>query len=395
MSRVTGVIIFLAVATGVIAAIHYYLWLRFVRDPQLPPPWRVVVTVALIALAAMLVLTPILYRLRDGLLPPALLWSIYVWMGTMFIAAVVLGAADLMRIGTGVFMRLAAAAAGPADLERRLLLARFFGGAAALGTVGLGAVALRAGLGAPKVRKVVVRLARLPAALSGLRIVQITDLHVGPTIKRPFVEQVVRQTNALTPDVIVITGDLVDGTVEQLAHDVAPLAELSARHGVYFVTGNHEYYSGVEPWLAHLPTLGVRVLRNERVTIGEGEASIYLAGVDDWTAHQFGDGHGADLERALEGRDLEREVVLLAHQPKQIFAAAERKVGLVLSGHTHGGQIWPFGLLVRLAQPYVAGLARHGETQIYVSRGTGFWGPPMRLAAPSELTEIELRRARS
>jgi predicted MPP superfamily phosphohydrolase len=226
--------------------------------------------------------------------------------------------------------------------------------------------------------------------MSGLRLVQLTDLHIGPILGRDWLASIVASVNALDPDVVVITGDLVDGSVETLREQVAPLADLRAKRGVYFVTGNHEYYSGVDEWIAELTRLGVRVLRNERVAIGDGDEAFDLAGVDDWSAGRFGAGHGPSLERALAGRDSSRELVLLAHQPKQIIEAAARGVGLQISGHTHGGQIFPWNFLVRLDQPYVDGLALHNDTYIYVSRGTGYWGPPMRVGAPPEITLLEL-----
>jgi predicted MPP superfamily phosphohydrolase len=243
----------------------------------------------------------------------------------------------------------------------------------------------------PKVKDVEVPMAKLPPGADGMTIVQLTDIHVGPTIGREYIEELVRRTNALEPDVIAITGDLVDGSVAQLGEAVAPLAQLRARYGVYFVTGNHEYYAGAVSWVRYLETLGIRVLRNERVTIGDGEHVIDLAGVDDW--HATGGGHGPDLPRALAGRDRRRACVLLAHQPKQIGEAAALGVDLQLSGHTHGGQIWPFGYLVYLQQPYIAGLVRHAGAWLYVSRGSGWWGPPMRLNAPSEITRVVLRAA--
>lgn len=251
---------------------------------------------------------------------------------------------------------------------------------------------MRTALARLEVRTLRVPLARLPVAMEGYTLVQLTDIHVGPTIDRAFIVELVARVNALQPDAVVITGDLVDGTVAALGEHVAPLAGLRARHGVFFVTGNHEYYAGVDPWLAELERLGMRVLRNERVTLGDADASIDLAGVDDWAAARHGAGHGADLTRALQGRDERREVVLLAHQPKAVPEAARRGVGLVLSGHTHGGQLWPFSYLVGLDQPLLAGLHRVGATWAYVSEGTGYWGPPMRLGTRAEITRVVLSR---
>jgi hypothetical protein len=190
-----------------------------------------------------------------------------------------------------------------------------------------------------------------------------------------------------------VTGDLVDGPVSHLAEEVAPFAELRAKHGVFFVTGNHDYYSGADPWLEHVRTLGMRALRNERVEIRESGAAFDLAGVDDHRGNLFGPGHGEDVPRALAGRDPERPVVLLAHDPSTFKSAAAHGVDLQISGHTHGGQIWPFGYVVRLVVKFVAGEYRDGHAQLFVSRGTGFWGPPMRLGAPAEITEIVLRPA--
>lgn len=195
--------------------------------------------------------------------------------------------------------------------------------------------------------------------------------------------------NALEPDLIAITGDLVDGTVAQLQEQTAPFKGLRAKDGVFFVTGNHEYYTGdVDEWLSWLSAAGIRPLRNERVVIRDG---FELAGTDDRTAR--GPGHGEDIPNALRGRDPRKPLILMAHQPKSFFQAAELGADLQLSGHTHGGQIYPFTYLVALFQPYVAGLYQRGDSQIYVSRGTGTWGPPMRLGAPAEITEIELWRS--
>jgi predicted MPP superfamily phosphohydrolase len=289
------------------------------------------------------------------------------------------------------------AAAGPvddgvADRSRRLLLARglaLTAGAVALGAAGTGAYLANS---APVVRQVPVTLPRLDPALDGLRIVTFSDGHLSATYGGRRFERVVELVNAQRPDVVAIVGDLVDGEVDELRRDVAPLADLVSRDGVYFVTGNHEYFVDTAAWLRHLPTLGIDVLRNERVAIRRGTASFDLAGIDDRTAARSGvPGHGADLAAALDGRDDAVPVVLLAHQPVQVAQAEAAGVDLQLSGHTHGGQLWPFDYAIRLDQPAVEGLSRHGGTQLYVSSGVGYWGPPMRLGARPEVTVIELR----
>lgn len=377
---------FLAVALLLVGGTHYWFWSRFVRATDLQAPWRQVATTLLVLGAAMLPLGLVLGRLADAPWARALAFASYVWMGLVFLLMVGLGLAELLHVGTRLTQ-------GVPDPERRLFLARLFGGGAASLAALTGAVALRSGLRQPDLVNVTVPLPRLPQDLDGLTIVQISDLHVGPTIRRDMVESLVARVNALAPDLVAITGDLVDGDVTSLREQTAPLGKLRAKHGVYFVTGNHEYYSGADQWLAELRRLGIRPLRNERVRIGTVDVGLDLAGIDDSSAHRFGGDHGADLAKAVRGRDPAQELVLLAHQPRHIDEAVAAGVGLQLSGHTHGGQIWPFNYLVQLAQPFVAGLGKRADTWIYVSRGTGYWGPPMRLAAPSELTRITLRSA--
>jgi predicted MPP superfamily phosphohydrolase len=390
MPRFVSFALFFSVMLALVGAVHYYLWARLVRDTVLPGTWQRVLTAGI---AGMYVLIPLSFFLRRSgtNLAVPLVWTASVWMGFLLLFLVVLGASDLTRGLLALANKLASAP--PADPERRLALARLFGLCVVVTTGALAALAVRSGLARVALRELDVRLRRLPKKLDGLSIVQLTDIHVGPTIGRAFIEDIVARTNALAPDVVAITGDLVDGSVEDLRDAVAPLAELKARYGVYFVTGNHEYYSGAPEWCSELTRLGIRVLRNERVSIGEGSDSFDLAGIDDAHAHQFGAGHGPDLARAVAGRDLGRELVLLAHQPRAVFEAVEHGVGLQLSGHTHGGQIWPWNYAVRLQQPVVRGLARFGETQVYVSCGTGYWGPPMRLGAPAEITRVRLRAA--
>jgi predicted MPP superfamily phosphohydrolase len=383
---VSRILLFLLVVLTIVGGVHFYLWARLVRDTQLPLPIRTWATAALVALAVSLPATFVVMRRLSPEVARLLAWPGFVWMGLMFLAFTLVLAGDIVRLLVMVGSKLAS---GDLDPGRRLLLARMLGGGAAVGAGVVGALALRRALARVEVKEVDVRLPRLAAAHDGTTIVQLTDLHVGPTIGRAFIEDIVRRTNELRPDVVAITGDLVDGSVESLRHAVEPLRELKARHGVYFVTGNHEYFSGAGPWIAELQRLGIRVLRNERVSVG-GAGGFDVAGIDDHSAGRLGEAP-SDLGRALEGRDPTRAVVLLAHQPRAIFEAARLGVDLQLSGHTHGGQIWPFTYLVKLQQPYVAGLHRHGATQIYVSPGTGYWGPPMRLGTRAEITRVTLR----
>jgi predicted MPP superfamily phosphohydrolase len=394
MTRTGTIAIWILVGMTIVGAVHYYLWARLVRDVGLSQPMHRVATAVMVLLCLSVPLTFYLGRTQSGALRKLLLMPSYVWMGSLFFLFVGLLAFEVVRFGGGLLQRLAAAAPEP-DPSRRLLLARLVAVALFFVTGTASAASVRSALGRVAVKDVRVRLARLPRELDGTVIVQLSDVHVGPTIGRQFVEDIVEQVNALSADVVVITGDLVDGSVPQLRELVAPLGNLKAKHGVFFVTGNHEYYSGARAWCAELERLGIRVLRNERVEIGTTGASFDLAGVDDYSAHQFGHGHGANLERAVEGRDPSRELVLLAHQPRQVYEAVRHGVGLQLSGHTHGGQLWPWNYLVKLQQPVVSGLERFGATQVYVSNGTGYWGPPMRLGAPAEITKIVLESGTS
>ncbi len=374
---------FVLVVGVVLGGGHYYLYARLIRDTALPATWARLGTAVLVGMPIFTLLGMSLARGLGRFASPVA-WAAFIWLGLAFFLLLGVVGGDLVRLGLRAASLASPALRAP---ERRLFFARVLGGAATFGGLGAAASGMRSALGETAIQRVRVKLPGLRR--SGYRIVQISDVHVGPTIHVGFVRALVARINALAPDAVVITGDLVDGTVAELAPHVAPLADLAARDGVFFVTGNHEYYSGADAWLSHLATLGVRVLRNERVPLG-GESGFDLAGVDDSSAHQFGAGHGADLAGALAGRDSGRALVLLAHQPRAALEAAEHGVGLVLSGHTHGGQMFPWNHVVKLQQPFIAGLYRHKQTQVYVSRGTGYWGPPMRVGAPAEITDIEL-----
>jgi uncharacterized protein len=290
----------------------------------------------------------------------ALEWAGYVAMGLSSLLIVCFAAADLLHL--------------------RNASAGILGGVLVLTVVGL--VQARR----PRVVRVTVPIRDLPSGLAGLRIVQLSDLHVGPTIRRRFVEAVVDVANGLAPDLVAVTGDVADGLVPELRDHVAPLARLRAPLGTFFVTGNHEYYWDPRGWIRELERLGVSVLSNEHRLLVRGNGRLLLAGVTDLSA-------GPDPQAAIAGAPASDVRVLLAHQPRSAYAARDAGFDLQLSGHTHGGQFFPFNLLVRLFQPFVAGLHRLEEMWLYVSRGTGYWGPPLRLGAPSEITLIELAAA--
>ena len=401
--------------------LHGYLWFRLVRGTTRPGRTRRRLTALVAGLALLPAAAVVLRRALALELSSPLSWVGFVWLGIAFYAFVSLLALEPVRLVGRLLLRRSshrdraaeapaddapAAPAGDADgssapaegepaatAPRRLFLARSLAavaGTVALGTAGTGAVLAN---GAPVVRRIPVTLRGLDPALGGLRIVTFSDAHLSATFGGRRFERVVDLVNAQDPDVVAIVGDLVDGGVDELRGEVAPLGDLVSRDGVFFVTGNHEYFvEDTEAWLRHLPTLGVDVLRNERVAVRRGGASFDLAGIDDRTAERSGlPGHGADLDAALDGRDEGTPVVLLAHQPVQVAQARAGGVDLQLSGHTHGGQLWPFDYAVRLDQPAVEGLSRHGDTQLYITAGAGFWGPPMRIGARPEVTVVELR----
>ena len=240
--------------------------------------------------------------------------------------------------------------------------------------------------------RVDVPIPGLPPAWQGFTVAQISDVHVGPTIRQRYVRRIVDRVNTLQADVVAITGDLVDGRVNELAAQVAPLADLRSRHGTFFVTGNHEYYSGAPAWIDELRRLGLTVLLNEHVVIAASDAGrpLVLAGVTDFSAGHFDPAHRSDPVRALAGAPPDAVRLLLAHQPRSAAAAADAGFDLQLSGHTHGGQFYPWNLFVRFQQPFTAGLHRWGTLWVYTSRGTGYWGPPNRFGSPSEITCLRL-----
>ncbi|MES4901187.1 MULTISPECIES: metallophosphoesterase [unclassified Streptomyces] len=280
-------------------------------------------------------------------------------------------------------------AAAPPPPSRRLFVARTVAaGAAAVaaGTVGYGTYTVLRG---PRLKRVTVPLAKLPRQAHGFRIAVVSDIHLGPILGRAHTRRIVETINRTSPDLIAVVGDLVDGSVEDLGPAAEPLRGLRARHGSYFVTGNHEYFSGAAQWVDHVRELGLRPLENQRTEL----RGFDLAGVNDVAGED--EGQGPDFEAALGDRDPARACVLLAHQPVVIHDAVDHGVDLQLSGHTHGGQMWPGNYVAELANPTAAGLERYGDTQLYVTRGAGAWGPPVRVGAPPDITVVELAAARA
>ena len=390
MRRVLYGLIFLSILSGVVVGGHLYLAQRLVFDLDLPEPWRGLALFGIAALAASLILEPIAQRALPRQLGRLVAWPASLWLGFWFLLLLGMWASELVLWLAGTPAQAAVSGVDPATHAAR---------ARALAVVGVvalvGAAALRAGLRLPDVKRVAVELERWPRELDGFRIVQLSDIHIGPILGRDFARGLVRRVAALEPDLIAITGDLVDGDVRHLRDEVAPFADLAAPHGVWFVTGNHDYYSGADRWVERARELGMQVLRNQRASIGDGSASFDLAGVEDYHAHLVQPDWREDPDAALAGRDPARALVLLAHDPSTFKRASQLGVDLQLSGHTHGGQIWPFRYLVRLAVPFVAGLYERNGAKLYVSRGSGFWGPPMRLFSPAEITELMLSRSPS
>jgi len=306
----------------------------------------------------------------------ALAWSATIAMGVWATFLFYCLAADLAVLAFGLLMRHGA----PSWLPGSLL------GAACV-TAALGFLTVRAG---PVVREVSVPIAGLPPALKGLRIAQISDLHVGATIREGYVRDVVARVMALAPDLIAVTGDLADGSVEKLARHVAPLSGLKAPLGVYFVTGNHEYYAGAEAWLAKVAELGFTALLNENRVVERAGARVLVGGVTDSSAGHFIASHRSDPAKAALTDSAAGVRILLAHRPDSCFAAEKAGFQLQLSGHTHGGQFFPWKLLIPFFHPYSSGLNRHGDLWVYVNSGTGYWGPPHRFAVPSEITSLRL-----
>lgn len=379
-----GFLIFLAILVCILGAIHLYLWQRLVRDAITRRRWRRVAGFALLAGPVLILATVIAEPFLPRPWAAILVWPGYLWLGVMFYLMVVLLLLELPVFAGWLVQRRRGV-----DESRRRVLRQGAAIAAGVAAVGISGYGVSRAYRPPRVTRLTVPLARLDPRADGLRVAVIADIHVSPVFGAGQVERVVEVVNRLDADVITVVGDMVSSEVGKVRESAAPLRLLRSRYGAFFVTGNHEYYNGYQEWIEAADDLGLRVLRNQRVEIAHRGGVIDLAGVNDREGEGYDD--PPDYEAALGDRDPTRPVLLMAHQPVQVHQAARYGVDLQLSGHTHGGQVYPFDLLVRLEQPVVSGLSEVDGTLVYVTNGAGFWGPPMRVGADPDVTLIELR----
>lgn len=393
--------LFFFLFAGIMLSILYgYTGLRFVQAVRLPGTAQVVFWPILVICAA-LPLVSIVLRIRDGheFIVTYSAWIGYTVLGFMSILFMFLLTRDLLwgifRLGSWLYHLAAPMQASSAQLTATSAgRAVFMTGstwALCILTLCLTLYGLVEARRTARIKEVPIAVPTLPPGLNGLRIVQISDIHVGPTVRKAYLRSIVDTVNNLDPDLIVLTGDLVDGTVDDLRDDVAPIADLKAPYGKFFVTGNHEYYSGVESWITEVERLGFTALINDHRVVTVDGNSFIVAGVTDYHAGGLLPSHTSSPKAALESAPEGIPRIMLAHQPLSAFEAADEDVDLLISGHTHGGQYFPWNVVVNSVQPFVRGLNRHRDMLIYVSVGTGYWGPPLRIGEPSEITVLTLQ----
>jgi predicted MPP superfamily phosphohydrolase len=389
---------FFAILSGLLGLMTLYLWKRLVKDTTGPGRTRWVLTAVLVVLTALLVATLTLPRVIGVTASTWFAWPGYLWFALVFYLFMILLVLEPVRLALRGWTRRPPSVESDAEdspaassaVNRRVFLARASAAAAGAASVGVVGFGVATALGPPDLLRVPVRLRRLDPAFNGFRIAVVSDIHLGPLSGRAHTERIVRMINETEPDLVAIVGDLVDGTVEELGPAAEPLRDLHSREGTFFVTGNHEYFvPDTLSWLRELERLGVQSLRNQNTLIRRGTGAFNLAGVNDLAGVSRSD--PPDFDRALAGLAPSRPTVLLAHQPVQVAQAAARGVDLQLSGHTHGGQMWPLHYIVRAVQPSLAGLSSVDDTQLYVSRGAGFWGPPVRVGARPDITVLSLQ----
>ena len=378
----------LLIGTCLSLALHGYIAWRLLPALELGPA---TFSLALCAALVSGLLTPAPLLIRLAHLPEraadALAWAGYLAMGVFSSTLVLCLLRDVLLLSLTFWNLVQPGSVDLGALRHLSALAvlALSGAMSAIGVVNARRLA--------SVVNVEVPIDGLPSALDGFTIVQLSDIHVGPTIKRGYLDAIVQRVNSLNADVVTITGDLIDGHVERLRSHVAPLGDLRSRHGTYCVTGNHEYYHGVEAWVNEWRRLGLRVLLNENSVLEHDGESLLIGGVTDFGAHHYAAAHRSDPIAAAHTTTPVALKILLAHQPRTAAVAADAGFDVQLSGHTHGGQFLPWNFFVPLQQPFVSGLKRFQSLWVYTSRGTGYWGPPLRFLAPSEITRLLLRTA--
>lgn len=396
MNELTMYLIWIGIMVSVLSVGFFYMAWRLIIPFHLEAPYKQIAWTALSLMYLIPFSSFFMVRFAEkysGLYS----WIGYVSLGFLsfvFVMLVVRDAAWFIGLGGQKLLAFFSTAPAVVDAAKREFL---------LQTTNLGVLGIAGSLTAygvyearkrPGIVTVDIPIAKLPKEFDGFRIVQISDIHAGLTIKRDFIETVAEEIKKLSPDLIAFTGDMADGTVPHLKNDLEPLANVFAPHGKFFVTGNHEYYSGVDQWTAHARDMGYDVLMNEHRTVTKNGASFVLAGVTDYSGGGFSPAHRSDPKKAFDGAPKESAKILLAHQPRTLFHINDLDIDLVMMGHTHGGQFFPWNLVATIGQPFIKGLNKYNErTWAYVSKGTGYWGPPVRVGARSEITVLTLRTA--
>ena len=388
-------IVWLSIVLTVFALGIFYIVRRLIRPMKWRSPWNQIGWAMLVGLFHLPVVVMMSIRLSDGS-GTVLSWITYVGLGffsSVFSFLVIRDVVLLLSTVSSKLVSFFSSKPKQTDPSRREFLVQ----STNLGIIGAAAVATSYGIyearKLPGIESIDIPLSRLPQEFDNFKIVQITDIHAGLTIDRQWIETVAEKVQSLSPDLIAFTGDMADGSVARLKRDVAPLGELRAPHGKFFVTGNHEYYSSADEWIAHVQRIGYDVLMNEHRAIEKNGAKIILAGVTDYSAGQFSKEQESDPRKAIYHAPNGDVKILMAHQPRTIYQTNDLNLDLVLSGHTHGGQFFPWNLLATLGQPFIKGLHRWNNSLVYVSKGTGYWGPPVRLGARSEITVLTLKKA--
>lgn len=396
MNELTMFLVWIGIMITVLSIGYFYMAWRLIMPFHLEAPQKQIAYTLLSLMYIIPFSSFFLVRIAEkytGLYS----WIGYISLGFLsfvFVALVFRDVLWLAGLGTQKLMALFSSGPSVLDAAKREFLIQ----STNLGVLGVAGTLTAYGVyearKRPGIVNIDVPIASLPAAFDGFRIVQISDIHAGLTIKRDFIETVAEEITKLSPDMIAFTGDMADGSVPHLKHDLEPLAKVYAPHGKFFVTGNHEYYSGVDQWTAHARDMGYDVLMNEHRLVTKNGASFVLAGVTDYSGGGFSPAHKSDPAKAFAGAPADTARVLLAHQPRSLFHIDGLGIDLVMMGHTHGGQFFPWNLVATIGQPFIKGLNKFGEkTWAYVSKGTGYWGPPVRVGARSEITVLTLKKA--